>query len=184
VPGGASACGCSRSPSVSRSRKRALVVGLVVGLVGGGGAYFQHYVHRLFLTQSRALPWRAVLFLEEETGCILLQRVGGGYRFIHPLMQEHFASLNPSSAQTRGFSKAEKWVHESSVSCEGDNGHVLILSNRATKYTKNEHENCRKRWFVRTPAFYFKLNIICFVSLDTIWDSIEYSPFEKRSAVR
>jgi hypothetical protein len=111
MPGGASACGCSRSLSVSRSRKRALVV----GLVGGGGAYFQHYVHRLFLTQSRALPWRAVLFLEEETGCILLQRVGGGYRFIHPLLQEHFASLNPSSAQTRGFSKAEKWVHESSV---------------------------------------------------------------------
>jgi hypothetical protein len=112
VQGGASACGCSRSSSVSRSRKRALVV----GMVGGGGGYSQQYVHRLFLTQSRALPRRAVLFLEEETGCILLQRVGGGYRFIHPLMQEHFASLNPSSAQTRGFSKAEKWVHESSSS--------------------------------------------------------------------
>lgn len=88
---------------------------VVVDLVGGGGAYFQYYVHRLFLTQSRALPWRAFLFLEEETGCILLQRVGGGYRFIRPLLQEHFASLKPSSAQTRGFSKAEKWVHESSV---------------------------------------------------------------------
>jgi hypothetical protein len=41
-----------------------------------------------------------------------------------------------------------------------------------------------KRWFVGTPAFYFKLNSMCFVRLDTLWDSIEYSPFEKGSAVR
>jgi hypothetical protein len=105
MPGGASACGCSRSSSVSRSRKRALVV----GLVSGGGTYFQHDVHRWFLTQSRALPRRAVLFLEEETGCILLQRVGGGYRFIHPLLQEHFASLNPSSAQRIAYFCVLHW---------------------------------------------------------------------------
>jgi hypothetical protein len=41
-----------------------------------------------------------------------------------------------------------------------------------------------KRWFVRTPAVYFKLTSMCFVRLDTTWDSIEYSPFEKGSAVR
>lgn len=75
APACASACGYSRSPLVSRSRKRALVI----CLVGGGGAYFKYYVHRLFLSQSRALSWRAVLLLEEETGSILLQRVGGGY---------------------------------------------------------------------------------------------------------
>jgi hypothetical protein len=43
VPGGASACGCSRSLSVSRSGKRALVV----GLVGGGGAYFQDAIAKV-----------------------------------------------------------------------------------------------------------------------------------------
>jgi hypothetical protein len=43
-------------------------------------------------------------------------------------------------------------VYLSSVSCEGDNGNVLILSNRATKYTGNQYVNCRKRWILETPA--------------------------------
>jgi len=73
-----------------------LGVGLLVGLVFGGGAYFQHYVLRWFLAQSCALPWNAVPFLEEVKRCILLQRVGGGYRFVHPLLQEYFASLTLS----------------------------------------------------------------------------------------
>ena len=73
-----------------------LFVGLLVGLFFGGGAYFQHYVLRLFLAHSRALPWNAVPFLEEVKRCILLQRVGGGYRFVHPLLQEYFASLTLS----------------------------------------------------------------------------------------
>ena len=37
-----------------------------------------------------------------------------------------------------------------SVSHEGDNVYVLMLNNRATKYTWNEHEHFRKRWFVET----------------------------------
>lgn len=79
-----------------------LLVGLMVGLLGGwfgglfgGGAqYFQHYVLRFSLWQSAAFPWRAIPLLEEATYCVLLQRVGGGYRFIHPLLQEHFASID------------------------------------------------------------------------------------------
>lgn len=63
-------------------------------LLFGGRDYFQHYLLRLLLSQSRALPWRTVPFLEEARVCILLQRVGGGYRFIHPLLQEYFASLD------------------------------------------------------------------------------------------
>jgi hypothetical protein len=39
------------------------------------------------------MPWHYVRFLDEATERILLQRVGGGYRFIHPLFQEYFASL-------------------------------------------------------------------------------------------
>ena len=39
------------------------------------------------------MPLRYVRFLEEATERILLQRVGGGYRFIHPLFQEYFVSL-------------------------------------------------------------------------------------------
>lgn len=83
-----------------------LIIGLGCGLFGGllawlllgGAAYFQHYLLRLFLVQSRALPWRIVPFLEEARGCILLERVGGGYRFVHPLLQRYFTSLAVSLA--------------------------------------------------------------------------------------
>jgi hypothetical protein len=50
----------------------------------------------LVLAYSRALPWNAVPFLEEAKRCILLQRVGSGYQFVHPLLQEYFASLTLS----------------------------------------------------------------------------------------
>jgi hypothetical protein len=80
----------------------ALVVALAFGLLGslvfGGKAYLQHYLLRFLLWRSGVFPWRAVRLLEAATACILLQRVGGGYRFIHPLLQEYFASLAASSA--------------------------------------------------------------------------------------
>jgi hypothetical protein len=85
-----------------------LVFILINGLLFGGGTYFQHYLLRLFLAHSRALPWRTVPFLEEAKGCILLQRVGGGYRFAHPLLQEYFASLTFSSPQKSSFPQAER----------------------------------------------------------------------------
>jgi hypothetical protein len=69
-----------------------LVVGLVVGLVFGGAAYLQHYLLRYLLWRSRAMPWHYVRFLEEASERILLQKVGGGYRFIHPLFLDYFAS--------------------------------------------------------------------------------------------
>lgn len=74
-----------------------LLFGLVGGLQFGGLAYFQHYLLRLLFARSRILPWRAARLLEEATECILLQRVGGGYQFMHPLLQEYFASLTLSS---------------------------------------------------------------------------------------
>lgn len=70
-----------------------LIVGLIVGLVRGGLAYLQHYCLRFLLYRSRAMPWRYARFLEEATERILLQRVGGGFRFIHPLFQDYFALL-------------------------------------------------------------------------------------------
>jgi len=74
-----------------------LVGGLVVGLVRGGLAYLQHYCLRFLLYRNRAMPWRYARFLEEATERILLQRVGGGFRFIHPLFQDYFASLGTPS---------------------------------------------------------------------------------------
>jgi hypothetical protein len=84
-----------------------LLGGLLSGLNFGGNAYLQHYLLRYLLWRSGAIPWHYVRFLEEATERILLQRVGGGYRFIHPLFQEYFASLGtgtPASIQLRSSS--------------------------------------------------------------------------------
>jgi len=75
-----------------------LIVGLGFGFFYGGKAYIQHYVIRFLLARTHELPWRAIPFLEEAKRCILLQRVGGGYRFVHPLLQEYFASLSTAPA--------------------------------------------------------------------------------------
>src|SRR5947209_3268021 len=42
------------------------------------------------------IPWKYAHFLDYATKRILLRQVGGGYTFIHRLLQEHFASLEPS----------------------------------------------------------------------------------------
>ena len=78
-----------------------LVYGLVVGLFGGLyaglcaglGAAMSHYTLRFWLWRMHYFPWKAVPFLEDATTRILLQRVGGGYRFVHRLILDYFADL-------------------------------------------------------------------------------------------
>ena len=85
-----------------------------VGLVYGGAAFSNHYIIRLLLWQKGVMPWHYVRFLEEATERILLQRVGGGYRFIHPLFQEYFASLGtapPAKAVTPPPSPLSRTQH-------------------------------------------------------------------------
>ena len=69
-----------------------LFFGIIIGLSYGGIAYFEHYTLRYLLRRSGCMPWRYVRFLEEASDRILLQRVGGGYRFIHPLFLDYFAA--------------------------------------------------------------------------------------------
>jgi hypothetical protein len=38
-------------------------------------------------------PWRYVRFLNYATDQLLLQRVGGRYRFLHVLLRDHFAGI-------------------------------------------------------------------------------------------
>jgi transcriptional regulator with XRE-family HTH domain len=65
--------------------------GLVVCLVSGGLAAWRHGILRLHLQRSGMLPLRCVRFFDEATSCILLQKVGGGYRFIHRQLLDYFA---------------------------------------------------------------------------------------------
>lgn len=78
----------------------ALSVGLVVGLLGAlingqslGLICIQHFTLRLLLWWKGYIPWNYARFLDYATERIFLQKVGGGYIFIHRLLLEHFASL-------------------------------------------------------------------------------------------
>uniref|UniRef100_UPI0025E97524 hypothetical protein n=1 Tax=Okeania sp. SIO2F4 TaxID=2607790 RepID=UPI0025E97524 len=51
----------------------------------------EHLAIRIILFLTKKAPWNYARFLNYATEKMLLQRVGGGYRFIHRLLQEHLA---------------------------------------------------------------------------------------------
>ncbi len=73
-----------------------LMVGLLSSLVGGdnsGLVSIQHLILRVILWKSNYTPWNYARFLDYATTRIFLQKVGGGYIFIHRLLLEHFALM-------------------------------------------------------------------------------------------
>ena len=62
----------------------------------GGLAVIQHFILRFILHRNGYLPLNIVRFLDYAAERIFLQKVGGGYIFIHRLLRDHFASLNLS----------------------------------------------------------------------------------------
>jgi hypothetical protein len=70
-----------------------LFVGLATGLRYGGRACLQHLVLRLSLWYYGCTPRRYADFLDYAAERLFLRRVGGGYIFIHRLLQEHFAAM-------------------------------------------------------------------------------------------
>jgi len=67
-------------------------LGILIAQIVGGRAYVCHYILRYILYQNGVMPWHYIRFLEEATERTLLQRLGGGYRFIHPFFIDCFAS--------------------------------------------------------------------------------------------
>lgn len=53
----------------------------------------KHLSLRLVLWQSGAIPWNYARFLDYAAERIFLQKVGGGYIFIHRMLMEHFAQM-------------------------------------------------------------------------------------------
>jgi MFS family permease len=68
----------------------ASLYGLIGGLAYGGYAFLSHFALRLTLWRELAMPLDYVRFLNYATDCILLRKVGGGYTFVHRLLQEYF----------------------------------------------------------------------------------------------
>ncbi|HEV7395203.1 MAG TPA: NACHT domain-containing protein [Pyrinomonadaceae bacterium] len=84
------------------SRWRALKVGIATTLLGafvsffvapffGARAGFQHYLLRVLLWRSGRFPLNIVRFLDWAAQRVLVQRVGGGWQFVHRTLQERFA---------------------------------------------------------------------------------------------
>ncbi len=92
-----------------------LFFGFTVGLVYDGEAYLKHYILRYLLWRSGVMPYHFVHFLEEASERILLQKVGGGYRFIHPLFLDYFASqpliISPLTLNNRLHSNQSPNLH-------------------------------------------------------------------------
>ena len=80
----------------------ALGGGLVGWAVSGGWAMLRHLALRWLLHKRRVFPWDVQGFLNDATARILLQRVGGGYSFIHRLLLEYFASLDDATVGKLG----------------------------------------------------------------------------------
>jgi Fe-S cluster biosynthesis and repair protein YggX len=69
-----------------------LFFGLFLGLFTGKDC-IQHFTLRLILYRNDFIPWNYARFLDYATDRIFLQKVGGGYIFIHRLLLEHFAQM-------------------------------------------------------------------------------------------
>lgn len=62
-------------------------------LVFGGLDIIKHLVLRLVLYAVGCVPWNYARFLDDCCDRLLLQKVGGGYIFMHRLLMEHFAQM-------------------------------------------------------------------------------------------
>jgi hypothetical protein len=82
-----------------------LAIGLIAGLVGGGDTCIQHFSLRLILTRQGHIPWNYARFLDHAAERLFLQKVGGGYIFIHRLLLEHIAQLDPHTFTTENRSR-------------------------------------------------------------------------------
>jgi DNA polymerase III delta prime subunit len=71
-----------------------LSFGLIYIMYYGGLAFIQHFVLRFLLWRAESMSWNYPRFLDYAADRILLRKVGGGYIFIHRLLQEYFASLD------------------------------------------------------------------------------------------
>jgi hypothetical protein len=61
----------------------------------GGYAVLQHYVLRFLLWRDSFAPLQYVRFLDHAAVLLFLRKEDGGYIFVHRMIMEHFAELQP-----------------------------------------------------------------------------------------
>jgi hypothetical protein len=71
-----------------------LIFGLMGWINGGGYASFRHFILRIILYSKRYSPWNYTRFLDYAAERVFLQKVGGGYIFVHRMLLEYFAGMS------------------------------------------------------------------------------------------
>jgi NACHT domain len=72
-----------------------LLSGIIVGILSVGLPCIQHFSLRSILYKHGYIPWNYARFLNHAAiKYKFMQRTGGSYRFVHPLLQEHFADMD------------------------------------------------------------------------------------------
>jgi hypothetical protein len=74
--------------------------GLADGLSSGGASYLRHRLLTLLLRRRGVLPADLIGFLDYADSRILLRRAGGGYTFIHRLLQDYLGTRVQRRAAT------------------------------------------------------------------------------------
>lgn len=74
-------------------------MGAIMGLLYGGVDVMKHVVLRIGLRLSSLIPLQFAHFLDDAADHIILHKVGGGYIFVHRLLQEYIAN-HQHAAQT------------------------------------------------------------------------------------
>lgn len=64
---------------------------IIIPLFFGWNSVVRHLLLRRSLATTKILPWRVVPLLEHAVSAGLMRRVGGGYMFIHALLQDYLA---------------------------------------------------------------------------------------------
>ena len=76
-----------------------LLVAVLFGLSQGVSASIKHLSLRYSLYREGLAPWDYEKFLTRASECMLLQQVGGQFRFIHKTVQRHFATMATEETQ-------------------------------------------------------------------------------------
>jgi Cdc6-like AAA superfamily ATPase len=71
--------------------------GFMSASVCGGSACFRHLILRFMLNRQGSAPWNYAQFLDYAAGLLFVQKVGGGYVFVHRMLLEYFAQIELKS---------------------------------------------------------------------------------------
>lgn len=73
----------------------------VGGILAGGGVCIKHIILRIFIFLQGNAPCIYTRFLDYATERLFMQKVGGGYIFVHRMLLEHFSEMNTPNRTRR-----------------------------------------------------------------------------------